>query len=343
MSFGWGIVGTGRIASQFAADLAHAPGARIAAVHSRSTGKAEVFGSEFGGARVYADLDSLLSDKTVDAVYIATPNDLHAEQALRSIAASKPVLVEKPLALSSADAELIAAAAERQGVFAMEAMWTRFLPAVRAAGEKIESGAIGEVTAITADLSYLHPEQPGSRFFDTRGGGAAFDLGVYPVSLAFHFLGRPQLVTGRWRAAASGVDIRTEIELHYPSSRASLSCGFDRDGANFFLVDGSKGALRLDPPFLKAPRLTQYSPAARDFVLTTRGQPTGLAGKILDRLPLPGRRAETFAFPGGGLQFEAVAVMEAVRNGAAQSNIMPLSQSVDVLRAIETVLARPAG
>src|SRR5690606_27391338 len=140
MAFGWGIVGTGNIARQFAADLAYAPGAGIAAVHSRVAEKAEEFRSAFGAGRGYTDFDALLADSAVDAVYLATPNALHAGQALRAIAAGKPVLVEKPLALSVAEVEEIEQAALAKGVFVMEAMWTRFLPAVERAKASIDAG-----------------------------------------------------------------------------------------------------------------------------------------------------------------------------------------------------------
>ena len=336
MAFGWGIVGTGDIAHRFAADLAHAPGAHIAAVHSRSAERVEAFREKFGVDRAYTDLDALLADSTVDAVYLATPNALHAKQALRAIAAGKPVLVEKPLALSSADAERIEKASLARGVFVMEAMWTRFLPAVRRAKAKIAAGDIGSVTAIRADLSYIREETAGSRFFDAQGGGALFDLGFYPISLTLHLLGPPASVSGRWRAAYSGVDRSAEIKLHYDGATAELSCGFDRAGENSFLIEGTGGTLRLKAPFLKAQRLTHYPGTSR------AGSPEegGSLSKILDRLSIGGRKIEKRPFPGGGLQFEAIAVMEAIRQGRAGSELMPLADSKAVLSIIEKVLSQ---
>uniref|UniRef100_UPI002FC7EC55 Gfo/Idh/MocA family protein n=1 Tax=Bosea sp. (in: a-proteobacteria) TaxID=1871050 RepID=UPI002FC7EC55 len=143
--FTWGIIGTGAIAAFFAADLGLIAGARLGAVHSRSLGKARAFASRFGDGSAYDDLDAFLADPSLDAVYIATPNNLHAPQALAAIAAGKPVLIEKPIALSAADAEAIAAAASARGVFAMEAMWSRFLPAVSALRRHLASDPIGKV------------------------------------------------------------------------------------------------------------------------------------------------------------------------------------------------------
>ncbi|MGH6761803.1 MAG: Gfo/Idh/MocA family protein [Phyllobacterium sp.] len=339
----WGIVGTGQIARQFAADLQRIPEARIVSIYSRSVEKAEQFRSEFDAERAYSDFEAFISDSALDVVYIATPNSQHLPQTLRALRSSKPILTEKPIALSAPEAQVIEREARRHKTFAMEGLWTRFLPAIQAARQKIENGEIGTVKRITSDLSYYHPYDPQSRFFNRPlGGGAALDLGVYPVSLAMHLLGQPEQVSGRWIAAPSGVDMRTEITLHYPGVTAQLSCGFDKDGDNHFLIEGSKGALRIDAPFLKAQRLTLFAPSVmRSPWVGPDIRMSGYIGKILNRLPVPGRRIELYPFDGGGLQFEAKAVTDAILNGERHSPIMPLSESISVLRAIGIVLSRP--
>lgn len=338
MAFGWGIVGTGAIARRFATDLAYIPEARIAAVQSRSSATAENFQAKFGADSAYTDLQDLLSDNAVDGVYLATPNIHHAPQALASIAAGKPVLVEKPLALSAEDAEKIETATRANGVLAMEGMWSRFLPAVKQAKARVDAGEIGRITAIHASLAYVHEEAPSSRFYDPQGGGALFDLGVYPISLALFFLGHPTEVSGSWRAARSGVDNSAEITLRHDRATASLSCGFDRESANSFTLVGSKGSLRLEQPFLQAQRLTHFK---SDTAPSIRTSPRGLIGKIIDRLPRPGQSVEHYPFAGSGLQFEAAAFMEAIRQGRTQNDIMPISESTAVLSIIEQVLAQP--
>lgn len=338
--FGWGIMGTGTIAGLFAADLSLLPQARLAAVHSRSRDKALAFAGRFGGAAAYDDEAAFLADPAVEAVYVATPNHLHVAQALRAIAAGKPVLIEKPIALKSGDVALIAEAARQRGLFAMEALWSRFLPAVRAAREHIAAGRIGPVKRMRADLSYAHAQEPGSRLFDPAlGGGAAFDLGVYPLSLTLHLLGEPQAVSGRWFRAGSGVDLRSEFRLDYAGAVAELSCGFDRTGANRFLIEGTQGALLLEGPFLKAQRLAIFADPGRGAAAYERGQ--GIATRLLDRLPMPGRRGESHVFAGSGLQFQVEAAMAAIRAGETGCATMPLAESAAVLRIVETVLAQP--
>ncbi len=341
--FGWGIMGTGAIAGLFAADLDLLPQARIVAAHSRSLEKAQSFVARFDGAKAYDDEAAFLADPAIEAVYIATPNHLHAAQALKAIAAGKPVLIEKPIALASADVEAIAQAAGKRGVFAMEALWSRFLPAVHRAREQISAGRIGAIRRIRADLSYLHPEEAGSRFYDPAlGGGAAFDLGVYPVSLALHLLGEPEAARGSWFAAGTGVDRRSSFRLDYPTAVAELSCGFDRNGANRLLIEGEAGGLILEAPFLKVQRLSWYADADKAVAAYDRG-PAGSLARLLDRLPQSGRLRESFVFPGNGLQFQAQAVMAAVRAGKSACARMPLGESAAVLRIIEAVKAGPAG
>ncbi len=337
--FSWGIVGAGAIARQFAADLAHAPGARIGAVLTRSGRLPDAFAPLAGGARVVASLDDLLSLADIDAVYVATPNSAHATQTLAAIAAGKPVLVEKPLATTSADARRIADAARAACVFAMEAMWTRFLPAIDAARDIIGSGRIGEVFRVRAELAYRREETPGSRFFDPAlGGGASLDLGVYPLSLAMLLFGRPDKVTGTWRRSRSGVDMAVDARLGFGPVTAELSCGFDRDGDNAFTIFGSKGALRIHPPFLKAQRLTVFHGRIAPLPLIG-ADASGLVARVATRMPLPGRSTSRYDFPGGGLQFEARATMDAVRAGQKACAAAPLADSVAVLEAIERVLA----
>ena len=343
--FRWGIVGAGAIARQFAADLAHTDGGTVGGVFSRTEGMARDFAQVFGTDKVFLTLEGLLADPHVDAVYIATPNALHAPQALQAISAGKPVLVEKPLATRSADAEAVADAAAKFGVFVMEALWSRFLPAVQHLNKLLADDAIGTVSRVEAELAFPHPEQPGSRFYDPAlGGGAAFDLAVYPLSLALMFFGKPVSIAGRWWPASTGVDKRAEFDLGFAGGiSGAFSCGFDREGKNTFTIIGSKGALRIASPFLKAQKVIRYSASARDLPLVgATAHVGGLAGKVLGRLPVPGRVVEQFVFPGNGLQFEAEKMSQAVRAGKTRSDIVPLADSIAVLDIIERVLSQPA-
>ncbi|UGY10711.1 Gfo/Idh/MocA family protein [Phyllobacterium pellucidum] len=342
-AFGWGIIGSGESARRFASDLSLLPDAALVANHSRILSSAEKFRETFGGASAYADLDSFIADPAIDAVYIATPSSLHLAQALKALRSGKPVLIDRPLAPSHTEAAVIQREASRGNILAMEASSARFLPAVTAAKKKVDAGEIGAIRRITAELSVLHAFDAESRFFNrSLGGGAGLTFGLDCVSLAMHFLGQPQKVSGLWHAAPNGVDMRCEIALYYDEAEATLSSGLDEDGANHFVIEGAKGAIRIDAPFTGARSLTTF----HGFALTPPFGPLpaarGLLGNLLARLPIPGRVIEDHPFSGTGLQFQTMAVMAAIRAGETGAELMPLADSINALRAVNIVLSQPA-
>ena len=138
----FGIVGTGIMARAHAASLADYHRSSIAAWAGPSAAEADL--AAFGPAAVYRDVDELVADPNVDAVLVATPDAVHAGPALASIEAGKPVLIEKPLATSSADAEAILAAARRRGVPGMTLFNHRWVPAYWQAKERLVGGELGE-------------------------------------------------------------------------------------------------------------------------------------------------------------------------------------------------------
>jgi predicted dehydrogenase len=341
----FGVIGTGRIAADFARDLKLVRNTALHAVLSREVTSAEAFQKANGAARAYASLAAFLADPDIDAVYVASPNSVHLEQALAVIRAGKAALIEKPLAASSSEAESIRAEAALSGTFAMEAMWIRFLPGIQRARALIASGAVGEVKAVRGELSYLHAYDPNSRLFNKAlGGGASLDLGVYLLSLTTFLFGLPRSISGEWKAAASGVDSVARYALSYDGFQAELTTSLEHDGHNVFEIEGTAGALRIEDPFIQARRLRLLTGAAAGAPLL-RPAPSRKPGslqKLLARLPLPGQKIMAFDYLGNGLQFEAQAMADAVRAGTSGSSLAPLNDSIAVLKMIETVLSRPA-
>ena len=155
-------------------------------------------------------------------VYIATPHPQHHAIALAAIEAGKSVLVEKTFTATVAGAEESSRLLS-DGVFAMEAMWTRFQPAIVAARELIDDGAIGEVRQVQADLGVNRPYDPSDRLFDpAQGGGAMLDLGVYVVSFAQYFLGTPDRVSVSGSLTPTGVDAEAGLLLGYDEGAGAL-------------------------------------------------------------------------------------------------------------------------
>ncbi|WP_331715678.1 Gfo/Idh/MocA family protein [Tessaracoccus coleopterorum] len=150
----------------------------------------------------------------MDAIYIATPHPQHRDIALSAIAHRKAVLVEKAFTATLVGAQQVAQAATEAGVFAMEAMWTRFLPVISAAREVVAWGRIGDVIAVQGDLYAFREYQEGHRLFDKGlGGGAILDLGVYLVNLAQMFLGDVKGIDCMTRLYPTGVEKAASITL----------------------------------------------------------------------------------------------------------------------------------
>jgi predicted dehydrogenase len=169
----WGVLATGGIAAQFAADLALVEGAELAAVGSRSPESAAAFAERFGFARSHGSYQALAADDEVDVVYVATPHAMHFDAALACIEGGKGVLVEKPITLDLAAAARLVAAARERDVFLMEAMWMRMNPAIRKITDLIDEGAIGWISSIHADFGLHGPFPPEHRLRDPKLGGGA--------------------------------------------------------------------------------------------------------------------------------------------------------------------------
>jgi predicted dehydrogenase len=307
----WGIVGPGRIATGVAQDFAYVPNASLLAVGSRSAERAKSFAAEHGIERAYGSYPEIMADPEVDALYIATPHPQHLEVALAAIASGKAVLVEKTFTATVAGAERLIDAARSAGVFAMEAMWTRFQPAIVEARRLVDDGAIGEVRQVQADLGVDRPYDPTDRLFDpAQGGGALLDHGVYVVSFAQYFLGVPDRVEVVGSLAPTGVDADGALLLGYPDGRAAALMisllGALPGGAR---IQGTGGYIEVPPRFHHPDRI----------VLKRRGQDP-----------------ETITRPasGTGYAHELIEVTEAVRAGRTESSIMPLDDTLAVQRVL---------
>ncbi len=308
----WGIVGPGRIARNVVQDFVHVEGAEAVAVASRSTERAQAFADEFGLATAYGSYREIIAAEDVDVLYIATPHPQHQVVAVAALEAGKAVLVEKTFTATVAGAERVVAAAREHGVFAMEAMWTRFQPAIVAARTLIADGAIGEVRQVQADLGVDRPFDPADRLYDpAQGGGALLDLGVYVVSFAQYFLGTPDRVEAHGSLAPTGVDAEAGILLGYEDGRAAtllVSVKHQTPGAA--RIHGTDGWIDVRPRF--------HHPTT--IVLTRRGHDP-----------------ETITRPpsGGGYAHELAEVTQAVAAGRLESAVMPLADTLAVQRILE--------
>ncbi|MES3629863.1 MAG: Gfo/Idh/MocA family oxidoreductase [Longimonas sp.] len=312
----WGLLGTGTIASLFAEDLVHCDEGTCAAVASRSSERAEAFAEAHRTEHAFASYDALIASDAVDIVYIGTPHPFHAAQALQCIEAGKPVLVEKPFAMSAAEADKVRRAAQRAGVFAMEAMWTAFIPAVQRALVLVEQQTLGALQTVRADLSVRRPFDAAHRLYDPDlGGGVLLDLGVYAVWWAHRLLGTPASCTVDATCGATGVEEDVTATLSYNKGReAVLTTSFREQGTRLAHATGTNGTLRLHAPWW-------------------HGQALSLTGRSVD--------TETYdhSFAGHGYHFEAQHVHECLREGRTESPVLPLADTVAVLHTLDEMRA----
>jgi len=216
----WGIIGLGKIAHKFAADLQHCPGAKLSAVASRTLEKAEAFSKEFGASYAYGAYPELLDCPELDVVYVATPHSEHYENTLMCLGRGVPVLCEKPLAINSRQAQAMIKLARDNQVFLMEALWTRFLPTTQRVLDVLHGGELGQVISIKADFGFNPPFDPQSRLFDRQlGGGALLDIGIYPVFLALLLLGDPSAIKAVVHLNTTRVDDEIGMILTYTSGQ----------------------------------------------------------------------------------------------------------------------------
>ncbi|MEX6504743.1 Gfo/Idh/MocA family protein [Jiella sp. M17.18] len=337
----WGVLGTGQIARRFAGDMRLSRTGRIAAVGSRSADKAARFAGAIG-AQGSGDIETVLSRTDIDAVYVATPNATHADLALAALAAGKPVMVEKPLATSVAEAQAVADAAKAAGLLVMEAMWMRFTPGIVRLKRLIDEGAIGRIRHIEASLGFANALAAGDPRFDPAAGGALLDLGVYAASLAVHLAGPADAVTGVSRRYETGAVAAASLSTRHRDVLASLACSLDVEGPNQAVITGTDGILTAHrplfcPPMLSLRRLAPGSAAgaaAPDAPLPRQRQPARLASLRQIASGLKVRRIPTL-FEGTGLHYQADHVAECLDRGLTGSDVMPLADTIATLAILE--------
>jgi predicted dehydrogenase len=196
----------------------------------------------------------------------------------------------------------------------MEAMWTRFLPIVVETRRLLAEGAIGTVRMVQADFGFRTSFNPSGRLFDPAlGGGALLDVGVYPLALAQMVLGEPTRVLAAAEIGASGIDEQTAVVLGYPGGAlALLSTAVTTNTPHEATILGTEGWIRLLPPWWVGQELVLHR-----------------AGREDEKMVRP--------YLGNGYGHEAVAVAECVRGGLTEHPVMPLAESLGILRTMDRV------
>ena len=315
----WGILGTGAIAKKFVTGLKSVPDAQIAAIGSRKQDTADAFAKEFGASKAHASYEALASDPEVDAIYVSTPHQLHCVNTLLCLDHGKAVLCEKPFAINTREAQQMVSRAREKKRFLMEAMWTRFLPAMAQARKWIAEGRIGEPRMVMADFGFRGDLNADSRLFAPEyGGGSLLDVGIYPLSFASMIFGgkKPHAITGSAHLGATGVDEQAAYVLTYDAGRLAVLASAVRTETPYdAYVLGTEGRIQLHSPFWCTTKATL---------------------KIGENEPT------VFEQPhqGNGYEYQAMEVMRCLRAGETESPGMPLAESIVLMETMDVLRAQ---
>ena len=308
----WGIMGAGNIAHRFANAIQNVNGAELVAVSSRTKENGEKFAQKHHIEHVIVDYEELAKSSLVDAVYIATPHRQHFACAKMFLNAKKHVLCEKPICVNAKETIELYECAKENGVFLMEAMWTRVLPAIKEAQTMINRGDIGDIRNLEADFCYNFPYDKESRVYrpDLAGGGL-LDVGVYCLHFASVFLGEtPQKITAVGEVV-DGIDCQMNALLQYKNRAiASVSSAVTVEKPATAYIYGTDGYLEI-PNFF----------GATELILHKNGEVTHIEKPYL----------------GNGFEEEIIEVCDCIRLGKQQSDVMPVIKSIQIMEQMDEI------
>ncbi|MCK5730151.1 MAG: Gfo/Idh/MocA family oxidoreductase, partial [Draconibacterium sp.] len=188
--YNWAILGCGKIAKKFSADLKLLPNVNLYAAASRNLDNAKDFATEMGFDVAYGSYEELVADSKVDIVYVATPHSHHYEHTLLCLKNKKAVLCEKAFAMNKNEVMEMIACAKENNTFLMEAFWTMFQPSFIHAMEILKSGELGKLKLVRSDFGFNGPFDTEKRLYNIAlGGSSLLDIGIYPVFAALTSLG----------------------------------------------------------------------------------------------------------------------------------------------------------
>ena len=311
----WGIAGLGNIAHKFAQDIQLVPGAILSAVGSRNKDKALAFGAEYGAQHCYGSYEELFACDEVDVIYVATPHISHRELSIKAMDAGKHVLCEKPFGINRSDTESMIESAQNNGVFLMEALWSRFNPSIVRVKEQVDNGAIGKTKYLHADFAFysLDRSEEGRLLNPELGGGSILDIGIYPIFLAYLILGKPEKILATSNFYKTGVEIQTSMIFSYTDAQAILYSGLNSKSEMKAEISGTSGTIYLDPRWHETEGYTlELNNERQHFDLPTDGN---------------------------GYTYEIEEVNSCIISGKLQSELWSHQNSLDLMELMDEVRA----
>ena len=247
----WGLMSTARINDRIIPAIRASQNGVLEAVASRRGMKAHSYARKKGIPMSFGNYMDMLASDAIDIVYISLPNHLHAEWTIKALQAGKHVLCEKPLALSEKEVEAIQKASQDSGCIAAEALMYRHHPQSAMVERLIADGKLGDLQSIRGVFNFILEGPKDIRNQVEMGGGALWDIGIYPVTYAQWLMKDPaESVFGVQRTGSTGIDTVFQGELMFPGDRfAQISCSFQSPSHTSVEILGSEGRLLIQKPF----------------------------------------------------------------------------------------------
>jgi len=310
----WGIIGLGKIANKFAADLLLSPNAVLQGVASRSREKAAEFGAKYHSVSYYGSYRELADSAEIDVVYIATPHVFHFDLTMMCLENGKSVLCEKPMGMNRDQVQTMVEMARSKNLFLMEGIWTRFIPATEKMLELIEADAIGNLHSVRADFGFKGDGNLESRVYKKAlGGGSLLDIGIYPIYLSLLLLGTPTDTSSMARMTETGVDGYCSMQFGYGTGvKAILESSFEAHTPIEAHIEGSKGTIKMHKRFHHAEKLS----VLRD-------------GELEEEFNIP--------YTGNGYLHEIEEVNNCILERTSESQRLPHSLSLDLITIMDKV------
>ncbi len=315
----WAILGTGKIANRFAAALNNIPEqAELLAVGSRSEESAAAFADRYHVPRQHIGYEQVAADPDIDVVYIGTPGVFHQRDVTICLEAGKHVLCEKVLTMNTQQAQDVIDLARDKNLFLMEAMWTRFFPIHVRIRELLAEKALGDLLGANICFMATVPFDLDNRFFDVSlGAGVLLDLSSYGIAWAYSLFGEPEEVKGLAHFGESGADYQSAVIMRHGGGQiASILSSQIAYEVKEAVVFGTTGKIEIHAPWYKPDAMTIHR---------------------------AGREPELVEMPLGdynGYEYEALAVMDCIRAGQTECDIVPLDDSLAIINIMDQVRAQ---
>lgn len=316
----WGILGCGKIAKKFTADLSLVEDAEVYAVASRDRINAETFAQEFKSKKSFDNYEALAADPDVDIIYVATPHGLHHEHVMLCLQHNKAVLCEKAFALNAQQAKEMIQTAKAKRIFLMEALWTKFTPAYAKMMELIQKGSLGDIQNVLINFGFVPQPPVAARIFDPAlGGGTLLDIGIYNVFFALSALRKPDHIEASMTPASTGVDSQCAILWKYNNgAMAQLFSSYTTHLATEADISGTKGRIRLTHRFYAPDTTVEFYPGRAD-----------------SKQIVPVEKVKGF-----GYHYEARHAGQCLRQGKTESDIMSHADTLLLMEMLDAIRAK---